>query len=253
MIQKLWHYILGSQKNDFSDFISQLNEIYKHAPVDFGGGCSYEKALTLAFLIKNYNLKNSADIGVYRGRSLFPQSLSHKINTNGIAYAIDPYDSIAAIQVDRQDIQDKLIEFVQQTNFNIIYEEIKNIVDKFNLKDNTIFIREKSHDAAEYFRAKNIKLGLVHIDGNHDTKFVMQDVYDYITLLDEHAFIILDDITWESVKPAYDYLRKHLIHVGECVNTNNDYAVFTNTHKSNSDLVMECRNLINTIKKHVKN
>jgi hypothetical protein len=244
MIKKLWNYILCSKQNEYGDFLNKLNQIYKYAPVDFGGGCSYEKALTLAFLIKKYNLKHTADIGVYRGRSLFPQSLSHKLNTTGIAYAIDPYDCSAAIQVDRLDIKDKLEEFAKQTNFGQIYEEVKKLVHEFELNNNTKFIRNKSHDASTYFKEKNIKLGLVHIDGNHDTNFVMQDVYDYVPLLEDNGFIVLDDITWESVRPAYEYLNKHLIHIGEFVNPMNDYAVFTNMNSSNFALISEAKKLL---------
>jgi hypothetical protein len=253
MIKQLLNYLKRGKENKFKDFLNQLKQIYKYAPIDFGGGCSYEKALTLAFLIKEYNLMHSADIGVYRGRSLFPQSLSHKLNTNGIAFAIDPYDSIAAIQVDRLDIKNELTKFAKTTDFNQIYNDVLSLINNFNLEPNTKFIRQKSHEASEFFVKNNIKLGLVHIDGNHDTKYVMQDVYDYLPLLDDTGFIVLDDITWESVRPAYDYLSEHLTYLGECVNASNDFAIYTNINKSKVKQISDSKVLVEEIINFNKN
>jgi len=54
---------------------TELEEILGEIKIDFGGGCSFEKAYVMAWLIANYQLKSTVDIGVYRGRSLFPQAL----------------------------------------------------------------------------------------------------------------------------------------------------------------------------------
>jgi hypothetical protein len=231
------------RKKEYYTFLKELDLIYEYAPVDFGGGCSYDKALILGFLIKEYNIKCTADVGVYRGRSLFPQSLSHKLFTSGVAYAIDPYDNTAAIQVDRLDIIEELKDFAKNTNFDNIYNDTKNIINNFKLHKNTIFYRCTSQDACNILKCDKTKLGLIHIDGNHDTKYVKQDVLCYSSILEDDGFIILDDISWESVKPAYEYLQKQFTLIGECVNRSNDFAVFINARSAEYTHIEECKML----------
>ena len=51
----------------FAEIKAALNRI----SIDFGGGCNLHKAPVMAWLIKQFGLTTSLDIGVYRGRSLF--------------------------------------------------------------------------------------------------------------------------------------------------------------------------------------
>jgi predicted O-methyltransferase YrrM len=51
---------------------------------------------------------------------------------------------------------------------------------------------------------------LVHIDGNHDTEVVTKDVELYLPRLNRKGFIILDDISWDSVKLTYQVLATRL-------------------------------------------
>jgi len=60
---------------------------------DFGGGCSLEKALLMAILIKSENMKKTCDRGVYRRRSFLPQAVAHQIYSKGIVYGVDPYSN----------------------------------------------------------------------------------------------------------------------------------------------------------------
>jgi hypothetical protein len=232
MFKKIKKYFKGDNKSEYLKFINHLNQIYIHTPIDFGGGCSHEKALVIGFFIKEFNFQNTVDIGVYRGRSLFPQSLAHKFYTNGTVFGIDPYDKQAAIQTDRKDISSSLSSFVEETNFDQIYSDVKNLTKEFHLSKHTCFLRTKSSDAVTYFSENLIKVDLVHIDGNHDTKYVMQDVIDYLPLLKENGIIVLDDISWNSVKPAYRELGKELFHLADFVNDYNDFSVFINSTNS---------------------
>jgi hypothetical protein len=55
---------------------AEIEDLLALAPSDFGGGCSPEKAHVLLWLIKHGRPAASCDIGVYRGRSFFPQALA---------------------------------------------------------------------------------------------------------------------------------------------------------------------------------
>ncbi|MDN3676700.1 class I SAM-dependent methyltransferase [Flavobacterium paronense] len=222
------HKIINIFKNKSNEKIlsDSIKEIHSQIPQDFGGGCSHHKALLMGLVISEFNLKNSADIGVYRGRSLFPQAIAHKLHTKGLVYGIDPYSNEAAVQNDRPDLQEQLDEFITVTDFQKLYDDVSNLIKKNEYQNNCVLVRKKSSQAAIDFKASNTKFGLVHIDGNHDTKFVMEDVANYFPLLDDKSFIVLDDISWDSVQPAFTLLNKEMIFIDKLINETNDFALF---------------------------
>lgn len=218
--------VLKYKSSDIKPLVSEIQNIHSIIPTDFGGGCSLQKALLMAMLIKEFEIQKSADIGVYKGRSLFPQALAHKLYSKGVAYGIDPYSSDAAVQTDRQDIQEELKSFVAETDFQELFEGVTNIIDSHKFNDNCTIVRKKSSDAAVDFRNNNTRFGLVHIDGNHDTKFVVEDANNYIPLLLDKSFVVLDDISWDSVKPAFAIVEAECKFIGQIVDRKNDFALF---------------------------
>lgn len=216
---------------------NKINEIHSLIPQDFGGGCSHKKALLMGLVIGKFEIKNTADIGVYRGRSLFPQAIAHKLYSNGLAYGIDPYSNDAAVQNDRPDLQAQLDEFLIITDFQKLYDDVETIIKNNNFKNNCVLIRKKSSEAAIDFRNNSVRFGLVHIDGNHDTKYVMEDVNNYFPLLDNKSFIVLDDISWDSVQPALSLLSKEMILIDKFIDKTNDFALF-GKGISNEEIVM---------------
>ena len=196
--------------------------------IDEGGGCRLSKAHLMAWLICRFHLKRTADIGVYRGRSLFPQALAHKRFTGGVVYGIDPWCAAEARQLDTPAMRELLDRFANETDFQGIYEQIMGLMEQWEVKDHCILLRKTSVSAAGYFRKNGISLDLVHIDGNHDTRVVTKDVKLYLPLLNSGGFVVLDDVSWESVRPAYQMLTTtlQLINLQVDDNLTNDYAVF---------------------------
>jgi hypothetical protein len=105
---------ISIQENVFSEVSAVLNRI----PIDFGGGCSLHKVSVMAWLIQHFGLKSSLDIGVYRGRSLFPQAVAHKFSSGGVVYGVDPWSSIEAVEYDNVPLPDKIDEFISTTDFD---------------------------------------------------------------------------------------------------------------------------------------
>lgn len=224
MLQRIINILkTKSTENILSDKIKKIHSLI---PQDFGGGCSHQKALLMGLVISKFKLKKTADIGVYRGRSLLPQAIAHKLYSNGLAYGIDPYSNQDAVQNDRPDLQKELDDFITFTDFQKLYDDVTNIIEINDYKNNCVLIRKKSSEAAIDFKRDHIKFGLVHIDGNHDTKFVMEDVNNYLPLLNNKSFIVLDDISWNSVQPAFSFLSKEMILIDEFVSGANDFALF---------------------------
>lgn len=212
-----------SIENILSDKIKEIHSLIR---LDFGGGCSHQKALIMSLVISKFELKKTADIGVYRGRSLFPQAITHKFYSKGIVYGIDPYSNKDAIQYDNPGLKEQLDEFITALDFQGLYNEVSKIINDKKYQNNCLLIRKKSSEAAVYFKNENVLFGLVHIDGNHDTKFVMEDVNNYLPLLEEKSFIVLDDISWDSVKPAFSLLNEEMFFIGKLKDATNDFALF---------------------------
>jgi hypothetical protein len=205
---------------------SQINELLSRVPLDFGGGCSASKAYVMATLIRELRLTASLDIGVYRGRSLLPQALAHRRYTGGIAYGVDPWSRQEALQRDTADLRSALDRFVETTDFDAIYGDVQRLIKEAGLDANCSLVRKTSAAAAVHFRETGLTFGLIHIDGNHDTAVVVQDVRDFEPLLRPGGMLILDDVSWSSVRPAYDMIESRMRKLFQRVDAVNDYAVF---------------------------
>jgi len=207
-----------------------VEALLSRVKIDFGGGCSVTKAYLMARLIRDERLKTTLDIGVYRGRSLFPQALAHRKYTSGVAYGVDPWDAMEAVQEQAPEaIADKVKEWAAGADLQRIYEEVVALTSTLDLQANTTLLREPSSKAIEYFRARNILFDLVHIDGNHDTVRVREDLDHYLPRLRPGGYLVLDDVSWASIRPIYDELKLRLAHVYELVDSRNDFAIFWNS------------------------
>lgn len=188
------------------ELFKDLKSIVDAIPVDFGGGCPLSKSFLMAYIALKYDLKNYVEIGVYMGRSFLPMAHTIKL-IGGKAYGIDPYDSDTAKEFDlAEDKRRKVNEFLDTLDFPKMYQNVFDLCLKLNLDDCSEIIREKSSRAARHFQRDSIDM--LHIDGNHDTKYVMEDVDLYFPLVRDGGFIVVDDIDWDSVKPAYRKLQE---------------------------------------------
>lgn len=195
-------------------------------PVDFFGGCSLSKGYVMAELIRRFHLTTSLDIGIYRGRSFFPQAISHRAFTGGVVYGVDPYSMGEAVENDCGDLKDKVLEFASRLDFDELYASVETRIRALGLDHNAVLLRKTSMQAVPELVARDVFFGLIHVDGNHDTTRVMEDLDAYVPRLRPGGFVVLDDISWDSVRPAYNRLSRAMTHVFERVDSRNDYAVF---------------------------
>jgi len=212
---------------------AEIKELLSEIPIDFGGGCSFEKGYMMAWLIANFNLKVSVDIGVYRGRSLFPQAIAHARFSRGIVYGIDPWDVELARLYDNTAARKEINDFLDNTDLNAISMDVDRLNKERDFIAHCVLIRKKSEDAISQFKEGMIKFGLIHIDGNHDIAMVLRDVELYLPLLADKGFVVMDDISWDSVRPAFDIVcsKYNLIYKTtdrKYATQPNDYAIFWN-------------------------
>lgn len=208
---------------------TQIINLLAGIPLDFGGGCSASKAYLMASLIRELRTQTSLDIGVYRGRSLLPQALAHRRYTGGVAYGVDPWSKDEARENDNPALKHDLDRFVETTDFDAVYRDVESLRKTAALESHCALVRKTSVAAAGYFRERGMTFGLIHIDGNHDTETVVQDVRDYEPLLLNHGILIMDDVSWDSIRPAYGMLAATMPRLFQRVDALNDYAVFWKT------------------------
>lgn len=182
---------------------------------DFGGGSPLSKILLMSYLAKSEQLKTYVEIGVYKGRSLFPTAYSIS-NNGGMSYGIDPYELSEALELDVDpDLKTRLDDFLRSTNFEKLHSDVLEYKHSCSYGDSIQIIRKPSAIAYKDLELLGIYPDLLHIDGNHDTHKVMGDFIKYWHLLRDRSYIVFDDIDWPSVMPAYNYAKEKCLCVFE--------------------------------------
>ena len=192
------------------DLRCQVANALNGIPIDFGGGCSVSKGYLMAWLIRRFQITTSIDIGVYRGRSLVPQAIAHKEFTDGIVYAVDPWLNSQVREIDNPELTAEIDRFIEWTNFPDIHEQVRDLVRRFEIGDNCTILRTTSRDAITSFERDSVRFGLIHLDGNHDSEHVLEDVSLYLPRLSRGGFFVMDDVSWTSVQGAYSLILKKL-------------------------------------------
>jgi hypothetical protein len=206
----------------------KINKCFNDIPIDFGGGCSKSKAGVIGGLILARHFEQSIDIGVYRGRSFFPQALAYQILGRGTVTGIDPYSSEDAIQLDNPDLKIPLSDFAKNTNFEQIYLEVLNQINKWGLQEFGQITRSTSEAFFQKIDLRN-DLKLVHVDGNHDILQTVSDVESSIPRIAAGGYLILDDVSWKSLSPATQIANSLLKHLITRISPKDDYSIFVKT------------------------
>ena len=194
-------------------------------PIDFGGGCPLHKANMIAGLIVRNGLGTSLDIGVYRGRSFFAMAIAHSL-TGGIAYGVDPWSRKECKQYDRPDLEATMDEFIENTDFEDIYESVVEIQNRLGLDSCSRILRMRLDAAISVFEEDDIYFDLVHIDGNHDTALVSSDYEMYVPRIRSKGFLVLDDISWDSIRPTFELASSEMALLYEGDDYLHDYAIY---------------------------
>lgn len=206
--------------------LPEINSLMSRIRVDFGGGCSVSKGAVLAALCLMGKGGDSIDIGVYRGRSLVPQALAHRERGRGRVIGVDPYASGEAVEVDNASLRLQLEQFVRDTDFDAVYLAAAEFIRDARLEGHAELRRQSSGTALPQMIGEGVRASLVHIDGNHDTAMVVEDAQNALAITRPEGFVVLDHISWPSVRPAVDLIRQKADLIYARVDSQNDYAVF---------------------------
>lgn len=125
----------------------------------------------------------AVEIGVYRGEN--SKSILKTLNINKI-YLIDPYQKYKDYE------KGDFYEIIEKTK-RIAIEKL----DEFNNKIEWIF--DYSHEAIKKIKSR---VDFIYIDGNHEYKYVKQDLEDYWRILNKDGIISGHDIDGSGVIKA---------------------------------------------------
>jgi predicted O-methyltransferase YrrM len=167
------------------------------------GWCTPRKALWLAGLIQNNNIRRIGEIGVYGGRSLIPMALAARGVPGASVYAIEPWDNSVAVEHATDAGND---QWWREVDLGMIKQKFITAVLSYGLSEIMKIVELPSNDARTAFTAA-AKFDLLHIDGSHAEPQALADVMDWLPLVAPGGIIVLDDIGWTSVGKARDYLR----------------------------------------------
>jgi len=156
------------------------------------GWCSERKADRLAMHSKNAKL--CVEIGVFCGQSFFAMALG---NVETQLVAIDPWSEQEAAQEVAPGAE-------KAFDWEEIYQTFEKNLARYRVADRTKVLRMPAAVAVDFVDSS---IDLLHIDGNHDPVKVMADVKAWVPKVRKGGIVVLDDVNWESVAPAVEWLK----------------------------------------------
>lgn len=175
-----------------------------------GGWCPVEKGWLMAALVIREKPATVVEVGVYRGRSAISQALAIKKNGTGILYAIDAWEAAptqAGVGVPAAE------HWWRDNDFEADYNTFLDEVRKRGLDPWVEVLRDESQEAVKMFYPAPC-VDILHVDGCHGEESALADVTAWLPKMKPGSFVWLDDVDWESVRPAYRYVESRAIPVG---------------------------------------
>src|SRR4051812_20298701 len=155
-------------------------------------------------LIAGEDLRPAVEIGVHRGRSLVALAVAERA-VGGHAWGIDPY--VLRAYPDRTmggAAPAGVEEWLREHDFDAAHDDALRAIAGNRLEGSCTLLRLTSADAAPRFGPGTI--GLLHVDGNHSEDAVRDDLERYLPRVRPGGIVVVDDISWGSVRRAAEPL-----------------------------------------------
>lgn len=169
------------------------------------GWCTPRKALWLADLVSHNQARRICEIGVYGGRSLLPMALRLRGLSGAAAYAVEPWRNDVAVRTPMNEVNDLWWRSVDlraaKSKFfsAILAHDLIGIVKIVELASNEARLA--------FLEDRQMRFDLLHIDGSHAEAQALADVRGWLPLVASGGIIVLDDINWDTVANARNFLR----------------------------------------------
>ena len=171
------------------------------------GHCDEEKLAAMVHILANTPCGDIVEIGSLFGRSAFALGwLANRFNI-GSTICVDPWD------MKKIKDQGKKADILNKGNDQVDFEKIFNsFLVNISLLERISYIKETSVEAeavykqaavSKYLDQKDVyrvpiegKIALLHIDGNHEFRQVLQDVETWVPYVKSGGWVLLDDYEW---------------------------------------------------------
>lgn len=183
------HYESTFLKSDSTSFIYQAKQNAFLYMSQLEGWCSKSKASVLIDFVFAMKPNVIVEIGVWGGKSLVPMGYILKVNKQGKAYGIDPWNPIASIE----GMDGVNYDWWKKVDHLKILHDLQARILLYDLNDQIELIQATSQDAPII---ENIDI--LHIDGNHSEAASVLDFYKWVPLVRKGGIILFDDITWTN-------------------------------------------------------
>jgi glycosyltransferase involved in cell wall biosynthesis/predicted O-methyltransferase YrrM len=201
-----------SAESIFEQCISSFQNIIG----DFGGGSPVPKTFLMSYLAQEEKLRNFLELGVYRGKSLFPVAYSVYLN-GGQTVGVDAFDYKTALENDVTEEKKIAIEkFFEKLDLEEIYRDLLVYKEGCSFGQTIQVIRQTTDSFFCSTNVANKEFDLVHIDANHDTMYVDRDYKNSLEHIKQGGFFVFDDIDWPSVNVVFQEAKQNNPVVFEC-------------------------------------
>ena len=185
--------------------LAHIKTLQDHLP----GWCSYDKAVMLYSLVREYKPEVAVEIGIHGGRSIIPIALALRDNKAGHVVGVETWSTEAITGAGITETKNDFGWSV--ADFGAIKRSFLNHVIQEDLHGYIKLLELSSERAARVID----EIQFIHIDGNHSMCGAARDVGNYLPKLCSGGVIVFDDIEWPSTGPAVELLMDtcRLLHV----------------------------------------
>ncbi len=143
---------------------------------------------------------NSLEIGIFGGRSLVSMGFGHRVTGNGVAIGLDPWKHEACVEGSNDKEND---EWWKSLDLHAIYASFVSHVLSHNLLNYVEWMRIGSKEALPILsKFYGRKFGVIHQDGNHSAEVSAWEIENYLPLLNDGGYWVMDDTDWPTTEAA---------------------------------------------------
>jgi len=187
-----------SELTRIDEVLAQISEIVPKLE----GWCTVEKAVRIARLIFQNQLRNCVELGVFAGRSMIPIALTvNHCYPKGRLHAIDPWKKQAALEGTNDPAND---EWWAKLDYEHWYQYTCDKIVKYGVGSVVQVMRMTSQEAVDLFTDGS--LDFLHQDANHSEETSTAEVKRWSSKVRSGGYWIFDDTNWATTKKAQKML-----------------------------------------------
>ena len=176
------------------------------------GWCSPKKAAWLARLIVSRRLTNVLEIGIFGGKSLIPIALAVQSVGGGTVIGVEPWSGDVATKEPMNETNDT---WWASLDFAGLKQRFFANCARYCVLAMTKVMEMNSNSAFRFLEPGGRQFDLIHIDGAHSPERALRDARSWSSLVKKGGLVVFDDIAWQEVALARDFLTQNLTVIDE--------------------------------------